>query len=281
VNEVGIFQSGWLEREQEILDTGAVPILLDQLKRSALAFNAYPDRTSWYGSPQPLFGLLDGTLFILGLGYAALRLFDRRLFPMVAWWGGAMILGGVLTESPPSSQRLITMAVPACFFVALAIAGLVALLRQVWPQRTALVAASGLVLLIGGISLRWYFVEYTPLLVYGNRNAVVATELAHYARDQVEADDIIYFFGPPRMYYDFGTIPYLAPEARGQNIHDPLQEPFDRRQAMASDEVVFVFLPERLAELQQVRAGFPAGQYREITLPDSNELLFAIYRVQL
>jgi predicted DNA-binding antitoxin AbrB/MazE fold protein len=281
VNEVGIFQSGWLEREQEILNSGALPILLDQLKRSALAFNAYPDRTSWYGSPQPLFGLIDGTLFILGLGYAAMRLLDRRLFPMVAWWGGAMMLGGVLTESPPSSQRLITMAVPACFFAALAITGLVALLRKAWALRPAVGLAMGLTLLIGSISIRWYFVEYTPLLVYGNRNAVVATELAHYAREHVDVDDAIYFFGAPRMYYDFGTVPYLAPEARGYDIYEPLQIPFDRQQAQASDEVIFVFLPERLAELSFVQATFPDGNYREIMLPTGNEILFAIYRVRL
>ncbi|NJP06498.1 MAG: hypothetical protein HC837_13175, partial [Chloroflexaceae bacterium] len=53
VNEVGIMQSGWLEQEQELRGEGALPILLDQFTRAALAFNAYPDRTIWYGAPQP------------------------------------------------------------------------------------------------------------------------------------------------------------------------------------------------------------------------------------
>jgi predicted DNA-binding antitoxin AbrB/MazE fold protein/4-amino-4-deoxy-L-arabinose transferase-like glycosyltransferase len=283
VNEVGIFQSGWLAREQEIRSQGALPILFDQLKRAALAFNVYPDRTLWYGSPRPLFDTGAGALFLLGLGYASVRLADRRLFPMVAWWWGAVILGGMLTESPPSSQRLITLAPPAVFFVALALVRVGQLVLRSWgaPRYQRLLAiyltAAALVLSIG--SIRWYFVEYTPMRIYGNFSGVVATELATYARDKLGDEARIYFFGPPRMYIRFGSIPYLAPEVEGVDIEQPLQGPPGRELVLPDKDATFVFLPEREGELNLIRRTFPGGTLDRLLSPIDYSPLAFLYHV--
>ncbi len=288
VNAVGIFQSGWLEREQEILNQGALPILFDQFQRAALAFNYYPDRTVWYGLPEPLFGFATGALFVLGFGYGVLNLHDRRIFPMVAWWGGAMIMGGMLTESPPSSQRLITMAIPAVFFVGLALLkiGQVALYAVgTYRPRLLLPYLSAAVLLFSLFSVRLYFVEYTPLRVYGNYNAVIATGLAEYARNELGPDWQIFFFGPPQMYVGFGTIPYLVPEVKGQDIHEPLTAPPAWNLSKQEKHTAFVFLPAREAELALVRQAIPGGEIEEIPPPppylfEQDDPLFTVYRVR-
>lgn len=286
INEVGIIQSGWLEREQEILNTGALPILFDQFRRAALAFNFYPDRTVWYGNPEPLFGFAAAALFGLGYGYGVLNLLDRRLFPLVAWWGGAMIMGGMLTESPPSSQRLITMAAPAVFFVALAVfrVGQV-ILHSLGAHNPRLLQLSVAVVIVALslTSIRWYFVEYTPLRVYGNYNAVVATSLGKYARDELDPNWRIYFFGPPRMYVTFGSIPYIAPEVEGVDFVEPLDAPLDRNQIPPDKHAVFVFLPERLGELDLVRETFPDGELEQIAPPPpyTDQTLYVVYRVPL
>jgi hypothetical protein len=71
LNMVGIFQGGWLKLAETEWHQGPLQILVGyQLKRAALAYNAYPDTTAWYGSPQPLFDGLWAILFMLGLGYA-------------------------------------------------------------------------------------------------------------------------------------------------------------------------------------------------------------------
>lgn len=91
---------GWLyrsqEREQFICGEGLVSILLDQLQRAALAYNVYPDRMVWHGSSEPLFDLARSALFPLGLGFATLRLADRRFFPFITWSCGAIIMRGNL-----------------------------------------------------------------------------------------------------------------------------------------------------------------------------------------
>ncbi len=288
VNVVGIFQSGWLEREQEILNQGALPILFDQFQRAALAFNYYPDRTVWYGLPEPLFGFAAAALFVLGFGYGVLHLHDRRIFPMVAWWGGAMIMGGMLMESPPSSQRLITMAIPAVFFVGLAllkIGQVILYAMGTYRPRLLIAYVSAAVLLLGLFSVRLYFVEYTPLRVYGNYNAVIATGLAKYARDELGPDWQIFFFGPPQMYIGFGTIPYLVPEIEGQDIHEPLTAPPDWDLAEQDQHTAFVFLPAREAELALVRQAIPGGELEEVPPPPpflstQDDPLFTVYRVR-
>ncbi len=271
INMVGIIQSGWLEREQSVRHQGPLPILFDQFQRAALAFHYYPDRTFWYGSPRPLFGAGAAVLFTLGFGYSVLQLHNRRLFPLVAWWGGAMIMGGMLTESPPSSQRLITMAAPAVFFVVYAVLniGHIFLQGAARPRWAPLMKPylAVVVVTLGVFSIHWYFVQYTPLRVYGNPNAVVATSLGKFASEELGPDWQIFFFGPPRMYIGFGSIPYLAPDVPGQDIHEPITEPPDWNLAELDRHVLFVFLPERLNELELVKQAFPGGELREVPPP--------------
>ena len=286
VNQIGIIQSGWLQLAQEVTGQSTITLLLDQLQRAALAFNVYPDRTAWYGSPRPLFDNAAGILFLLGLGYATLRPGDRRLFPMVAWWWGAMILGGALTESPPSSQRLVTLGPPAVFFVALALLKIGQIVRRAWQAwtprvHTAFLAAS--VLVISFASVHWYFVEFTPLRLYGTLNGVVANDMARFMRDRLGPEWRVYFLGPPRLYIEFGSIPYIARDVQGEDQSEPLTAPLDPSVVQPDKNAAFIFLPERLGELEWVRMTFPGGEVEEISSSWAGDsfVAFVVYRVQI
>jgi hypothetical protein len=285
VNEVGIVQSGWLANEQALRGEGPLPILFEQAKRSFLAFNFYGDRNVWYGTQEPLMDDVAGVLFVLGVGIALLHMFNRRMFPMVAWWGGATILGGVLTESPPSSQRLITLAVPAIFFVALAVVTIGRIVAQSFDvrQRARVLVPYlvAVVLALSIISLKWYFVDFTPQRLYGGYNGVVATSIGKYARDELGDDWRMYFFGPPRMYIGFATIPYLAPDVEGTDMIEPLTRPPGPDMVRADKGAVFIFLPERRTELDLVQQLYPDGELDIVPspVPNSTEPLYVIYRV--
>jgi hypothetical protein len=283
LNQVGIFQSGWLEREQPIRGQGPLPILLDQFLRAALAYNAYPDRTVWYGSRAPLFDVAYGALFIVGLGFAGLRLLDRRLFPMVAWWGGAIIMGGMLTESPPSSQRLVTTAIPAIFFVALGLALLAQGVGRALGAKGPRALAPALAVAVAALtftSVRYYFVEYTPLRTYGSTNAIVATDLAAYANRRLGPGARVVFFGWPRMSVNFGTFPFLAPEVERVDVMDPLALPPAPDLAPPGKLTAFVFVPEREPELAFVQQTFPGGQLERIPSPVEGGDLYVVYLVK-
>jgi 4-amino-4-deoxy-L-arabinose transferase-like glycosyltransferase len=282
INQVGIVQSGWLAEEAARRDEGVAGILFDQFQRAALAFNYYPDRTVWYGLRQPLLDPFFGVIFLLGLLYSTLRLIGReadvRLAPMVAWWWGGMILGGMLTESPPSSQRLITLAVPTCFFIGLMLWELTQLgVRGMarFPQRPLLILA---VTAFALISLKTYFIDYTPQRISGGPHAALATEIAPHL-NQLSSDHTIYFVGAPWMYWGFATLPYLVPYAQAEDVLEPLTAPIDATFSRPGQGAVYIFHPARRGELDYVKSAFPDGQVEDVYLPVDNILLGTLYIV--
>lgn len=284
INQVAILQSGWLAREVELRGDGVVSILFDQFRRAALAFNYYPDRTVWYGLQQPLLDPIFGGIFLLGLGYGTLRALvyrpDRRLAPFVFWWWGGMITGGMLTESPPSSQRLITLAVPVCFFIALGIWRLIQLADDVFERRTLptyWMLGIG-VILFGIISLNTYFVDFTPKRLYGGTNAQFATAIAPILNERTDTHDI-YFVGPPYMYWGFATLPFLVPDADAQDVVDPITQPPAQDMVPPDRGVVFIFHPARSNELRFVRDAFPNGEVRTIRSPADETVIGVLYIV--
>jgi hypothetical protein len=281
INQVGILQSGWLEREPELTGKSTATILAEQFLRAAGAFHVFPDRTVWYGADRPLLGFMAGAFAVLGMAWAVAHWRDRRYFLVLLWFWSVIISGGMLTASPPSSQRLV-MAIPA---VALLVAfGLLESVRLIcrlvrYGRRWENLALGLLIALLAVSNVRFYFVEYTPSRRYGSENGETATMLGHYLHDQDRGTEV-YWFGAPRIYWDFGSMSFLAPQVIGQDVVDPLHAPpeFAGEAAAAAAErgVLFVFLPERIEELHWVQQAFPDGQVEEF-YDTADRLRFTVY----
>ena len=280
--EVGIIQSGWLVQEVETLEVPTWRILLDQFRRASLAFNYYSDRTVWYGLREPLLDPLFGGLFLFGLFYGIIQMFDRnigpRIAPMMIWWWGGMLLGGMLTESPPSSQRLITLAVPVSFFIAYAIWELVRLAGQALRWRLTdpfLVIGT---LMFAFISLTTYFIVYTPQRIYGGQNAEMATEIAPILNGWKQ-DHRFYFVGAPSMYWGFATLPYLVPDADAVDILQPMTNPLSSKLLPQDKGAVFIVLPQRMTELDLLMEAFQGGERLELFSPVDGRHMVTLYKV--
>lgn len=282
VNQVGIFQSGWLEREILIRGQPMVTILLDQFWRAAMAFNLYADRTVWYGLPEPLLNSVFGAIFLAGVLYASLRLLNRqegpRVVPMVVWWWGGMILGGMLTESPPSSQRLITLTVPVSFFIAYAVQELLRLVNQTLGRQPAVVVMTLVVVSFAIVSLNTYFRDYTPQRIYGGQDAELATQIAP-KLNALKQDHNVYFVGPPFMYWNFATLPYLVPGDSAVDLLEPLEEPLPSYMNPQDLGAAFIIVPERRDEVEILKSTFPDGESLEIISPANGRFLGTLFRV--
>ena len=68
---------------------------------------------------------------------------------------------------------------------------------------------------------------------------------------------------------------FLAPKMIGEDVVDPLQAPPDWN---LDGQTQFIFLPERLIELEQIQMSYPGGQYHEI-MSDKGGMLFAVYEI--
>jgi 4-amino-4-deoxy-L-arabinose transferase-like glycosyltransferase len=283
INQVGIIQSGWLEREPELTGKSTPQILAEQFLRAAGAFHVFPDRTVWYGADRPLLGFLSGAFAVLGMAWSLAHWRDRRFFLMLVWFWAVIITGGMLTESPPSSQRLI-IAIPAvALLVAFGLEQSVILARRLLDfNRTWENVALGLLVAIMAVSsIHFYFVDYTPSRRYGSENGETATMIGHYLRD-LDGDYHAYLFGAPRLYWSFGTMPFLAPNVQGQDVVESLSNPpefVDEATVSAAGRgVVFLFLPERLGELDMVQQALSDGQVREF-YDTRGRLRFTAYQV--
>ncbi len=282
VNQASILAPGWLQREMLATGKSVVSILFDQFQHAVLAFNYYPDRSGFYGLPQPLLDPIFGALFLLGIGYGTLRIFtpgaDRRLVPMVAWWWGGIILGGTLTFSPPSSQRLITLAVPTCFLIAFGLWQLVRRANQAIagvPRSAVLVA---MVLLFSLLSLKLYFVDFTPLRITGGVTAEFSTEIAP-VLSGLSPKYHIYFFGAPFMYWRFPTLSFLVPNANAEDVPNPITSPPPTAWIPPGRGAVFIFVPARAGEMALVQQTFPNGEVQVFRSAQHGEVLGTMYQV--
>jgi len=165
-------------------------------------------------------------------------------------------------------------------FIATPLAQAIAWLRGRFPRARIAIAVAGFALmaLVMATDLNYYFNRvYDPArnaYTLGGGNTLVATRVAYYLRDKAPVGAQVFFFGPPRMgYFSHSTIPFLAPGRRGQDVVEPLTGPPDFD---LTAPALFVFLPERLNELEFVRQAYPNGRYQEFYAGDG-ALLFAIY----
>ncbi len=274
INQVGILQSGWLAREVELTGKGVPQLLAEQFLRSAGAFHVFPDRTVWYGADRPLLSLTAGALAVLGMAWAAAHWRQRGNFLLLIWFWAVIVTGGMLTESPPSSQRLVIASPAVAILVALGLERAVHLawrlleLPRVW-EKAALVL---LVLALGAANVRYYFVELSPQHRYGGENGETATMMGRYLDDK-EPGTTAYLFGAPRLYWSFGTMPFLAPGVIGHDVVESLKAP---PTLDPGARAVFLFLPERAGELHLVQQALPGGRVLEFHDPAGN-LRFVVY----
>jgi hypothetical protein len=276
VQQVNMFTNGWLTREQQITGQGPVPIVLFQIWRSImLPFDTPPG--GWYVGLRPIIGLPMAVPTAIGLLITTLSALRRQYFGLaVAYWGTIIGLG--LTDEPWATQRFVIATSLIAVLAAIGItfplrfaSFLLAVPRAVTAATIAVIVA---VLAIWNLNYTFLTPNHTDR--YGTANGLVATELAYYLRSLGPGYDV-YFFAPPRMYYyGFSTLPFIARDDRGVDVDRPLTP--DAPPLPVVGPTVFAFLPERLAELQQVRGWYPNGELHEIRDPRNNVLLVA-YRV--
>ncbi len=274
VNVTGILQTGWLASEAVKLGRSPLSLLGQQFLRAALAFNHYPDTSPFYEPGVPLLGTVSGAAFAVGFLVHMGRPRKRSILLIILYWG-VVIFGGMLLTGPPYAARLVLGMLPACIFMAWTLcraadtAQVRLRIKPVWAHLVmGLVAVA-----LGAYSLYFYFGPYTEAKIYPGLNTEVGHEMGLYLQD-MGPDVRLYFFGAPRMFADFPNTRYLAPDVPGEDIIEPLSGPLpfvetDRRP-------VFILLPERIDELEWVRALYPMGHLREFPR-HSGGLLFIAY----
>jgi 4-amino-4-deoxy-L-arabinose transferase-like glycosyltransferase len=145
------------------------------------------------------------------------------------------------------------------------------LLMQKWLPRFVVLA---LLVAIAYNNAWLYFERYLNTLE-GWAQREIATTVARYATT-LQADQTLYVLGAPELFVWHGTIKFLAPNLRGDDILNPdsdlpIRDPLTRRAS-------FVVAPSYLLWLEKLQQVYPNGQIKEFRRP-WGELWFIIYEV--
>jgi hypothetical protein len=125
----------------------------------------------------------------------------------------------------------------------------------------------------------YYFGPYRSEHHFADRNTEIADRVAAYLNN-LEGDWSAYFYGPPSMYIDFPTIPFLAREfVKGDNLFD-VSESGLQLPVLEGGNEIFLFLPERYGELEPLRAAYPAGTERSIGGGYYADPLYYVYEIR-
>jgi hypothetical protein len=277
-NAVSIFASGWLAREVEITGKTALHLMLQQTWKALTAFHLTPDPTFWYRPQRPLADFVTGALLLMGLAEALVHLRWPSRFTFLLWFGSTVLMAWVMTENPPSSQRGLLL-VPV---VGLLAAGGGVFLRRVLDLDLRLWRGivAGLLVVMAVANLTFYFVDYTPQRVYGNPTAEIATTFARYTLEHPEpvcrtraanvCEGMIYFFGPPRLYWSFGTLAFMLRGFPGRDV--TLEEEIPNIAGPAR----FALVPERLGQLEAIQQRYAGGTTTYLR-GRQGQLLMAVY----
>ncbi|HEY76603.1 MAG TPA: hypothetical protein G4O00_10555 [Thermoflexia bacterium] len=275
-DQVSIFASGWLAREQEITGRTALSLLLEQFWKSISAFHYTLDPTFWYHPTIPLLDFVSGVLMIIGLVWATVRWRWPANGLLLLWFWLAVVMGWTLTENPPSSMRLLVVTPAVASLVALGLDRLLRLTRSLVGGRAVVWACvgAGIVAVAVSLNLGYYFLHYAPTRVYGNPTAEVADVLCDVLERREEVPPI-FFDGAPYMYWDFGAIAFRLRRLEGTDF-----SPEEWFWGVEPERgALFVILGEKADDLEQVRSVFPGGRLEQYYSDADGRLLFILYEV--
>jgi 4-amino-4-deoxy-L-arabinose transferase-like glycosyltransferase len=266
----------WMQNEVQLRGTSQWAILLDQLTHSALGFTSENLR-AWYEPDHPMLLALPSALFMLGFVLLLPRILDLR-FTWLALWLAAAVLAGGLSQNPPSAQRYVFAAPLAALLVGYPLAEVGGWLARAWPKYQTIprVALSAVMVVAVLGDLGFYFGDFSFNHRFGDLNTETATALGYYLADQEPGLDV-YFLGTDRMgYTSLSTVPYLAPLAVGHDVDQPIAS---LAYWTLSGPTAFIFLPERLGELDLVRQRYPGGKAVSVR-GEKGVLLFTSYMLE-
>lgn len=276
---VNIFTSSWFQHQQE-LGLSQTQIFLNQIRDGFGAYTFVPDRSAQYDPGIALLDPIFSIFFVFGL--VLLLTQWRRIGTMLifAWLIGTATLGGALLASAPASPRYVTTAPVLCLVVAITIVQFEQIIRRILHNAPAWIVRGvgvGIVIFWAVWNTNFYFNDYTSSNHFGWINVEVTTELGLYLQSQPDPPVYVYFFGAPRLYYRFGTTQFLAPDADGIDVEEPITATSQLPQMPYGHRPIFVFLPEREDELEIVRQRYPNGELYQVTRLTDDTPLFVSY----
>jgi hypothetical protein len=282
-NGVDIFSTRWLVMEPSNSGRSIPAALFDQFRKSILVFVSEGAHGGWYYSPRPYLPLLGAVFFVLGLFYSLVHLGDLRHLLLQAWFWSIVILGSALIVMPPSNERIVGALPVAALFTAIGLSQVTGLIRKLGlasPRLTGGLAV-GLMLLIGWQGASFYLGTYQRERIFNQPAEEFELEVSQYVRTLGPDNRLYLLVELPLESAHFPAHDYLIPGI--QTLDLEAVDPGIVAGLPRDLGLVFAAIPSRKAELEEVAALLPGGQWREVPrqpVPGlADEILYYSYRL--
>lgn len=256
--------------EQRSLGRGPYEIIRGQTEDTFDAVFLTREDTGFYRTSIPLVDKWAFAALLPGLIWALWRIREPRYFLLLVMLAVPFVGGGVITDPPVSSARLLGIipAVAGLVGVGVTLAGRVAA-----PQRpqVALGIAVGLAALIGAYNLWYYFGKYPDERTYADPNTRHAARYGDAIERAAPHGSNVYWMvtdslnpGHPRL--DFGIrdyVTYLVDESN--RLVGPVRNPNDL--PFVHPATAYAFAGKRLALADAFAAACPGGTWHSSEVP--------------
>ena len=276
LGQEGIFFNGWLTQRSIQTGQSAAEILMHQFTRTTMVFIASPAPGNFFNSPEPYLTIFGSILFLLGMTYSLVHMFETKYFMILVWFWAVILLGGILTLNPPANTRLLMTSPAVSIFMALGTYKVVEYLQKfrVTRERAGTLIFFTVVSIITYHNINFYMVEYRNNMYFENRNGEFAMETGLAANDIGEGY-LIYILGSPHVFSSFPTLAFLTQK---DLLTDLTAESLATLTLNPDQKVAFFAIPENRSLLEEISQKFPGGErgliYRK---PRPNEILFEYY----
>jgi len=260
----GIFLNGAIQNEMDSSGRSAATIILTQFAKSTLVFIATPASTGFINSPDPYLIPLAAIFFMLGLAWLLWQIKDYRSLLLFVWLAAPIILGSTLTDSPPSSQRMLMTTPALVIIVALGALKAFEAMRHITPavSRFIPVILLGLVIYTGLANLNFYFNAYRN----GHTFEDPANEFAYETRKDIMPlgdQGRFYLIADPGIaYLSFPDFSFFDSDVESSEFNTIT------RQALADlprdKDALFIATPDYKLSLQQIQQWIPNGVWQEV-----------------
>jgi hypothetical protein len=280
MDRVGIFQTDLFQIKASSEGNSAISYLTEQFLKSSLVFIVSGAPSNFFNSPRPYLVSIAAIFFMLGLAYSIWRIKDPRYFTLMVWFWAAIILGSTITDSPPSSQRML-MSMPALsIIIALGLTKFTENIPRIgrfghWFEPVVLL---GFILLTGSQNINFYFSEYRS----GHYFEDITNEFSYETRRQITPlhnSGRLFLMAEPHIpYLAFANLKFFSPDVEKAYLNDVTP------QALAGlpneKDALFIASSSRENEIRSIASLIPGGDWEEFhRIEHPEDILFFSYKI--
>lgn len=274
IGQEGILLNGWLGAQVAETGKSAFQILFQQFSTTVLVFFSQNAGSNFLNFDRPYLTALGAAFFMIGLVWSISKIWERPHFVLQMWFWSVVVLGGMLTLSPPANTRLVMTTGATAMFFGLGVWQVADVLLKL-KFKPVLVYGLSIVLLaaISADNLSFYFGHYREGRLFQDANAELGMEIGLHLK-RVGEDYVLYLMGEPRVFAHFPTTDFVAPDNEKQDLRvgDLPEFTLD-----PSRGALFAAIPENQMLLDEIIKKYPGGTEESVLRLMSDEVLYYAY----